>query len=84
MCDQLTFLCQLTMQVSDVWHPAQRCQDNYNKARAALKQERHNRMQQRMHLITHAEVGPRGLPQVAQTTQKIDLGIAEVDTPLLC
>ena len=83
MCDQLTFLCQQTMQVSDLWHPAQRCQDNYMKIRDALKKERDKRMQERRNLIEHAEVGPRGLPRETQTTQQIDLGIAEVATPLL-
>ena len=83
MCDQLMFLCQLTMQVSDLWHPARRCQDNYTNSRAALAREREHRQQQRKNLMKHAEPGA-GAPQVAQTPRKLDLGIAEVATPLRC
>ena len=84
MCDQLImFLRQLTMQVSDLWHPARRCQDNYTKSRAALARERERRMQQRKNLMKHAEPGA-GAPRVAQTPRKLDLGIAEVATPLHC
>ena len=83
MCDQLMFLCQLTMQVSDLWHPARRCQDNYTNSRAALAREREHRQQQRKNLMKHAEPGA-GAPQVAQTPRKLDLGIAEVATPLHC